>query len=1004
MDFVSYLVMIEKVHKKISKVNGEISKVENKKNLKNSFKFPKINFDLFKKFYFIVPIFFLCIAIFFTYDTRSGPINLDGLENRVESGINENVRNILSGEIDRKYPNLNEIDKNQVLEKDFANVLKTRQLISGNQTHNLDTIIESQKTVLKDSLQSPEGQTYLLAIDPYYFFRKSDNYITKGHYGDEKVDGVEFETLQLAPRKKETTRIDFHIWTSAKIMEFFGLDGNSTFGEKFSKIFILPVIFSIFGVIVLYFLIRKFTNDTFALLGTLLFATTSTFVSRTQAGFVDTDSYAVFFPILISFFAIYSIHYKNLYLKTIFSILTGLSLFLFAFAWVGYWFMVLFLLISFIGYIGFIFVKKILSKKNKIKDFKHEFFNVYVIGIIFLTTSFTSFIFSQKNLFYTTYNSIKNNLISLSSISKETIWPNVSSSVAELNNASFSSVVLGVGGVIVFLLAFQGILFALLNRNFRNEKIKNWSKILNLFGFIWFLIFLTSMFSNSLAQTNIYLFFLILFTPIIIAFLLLLFFGEIEGEKNIYLLILLCIWIAGGLFMSLNGVRFILLLFSPIIIAFSICLFFVTKYVNSFLEKEFSTIKKNIIIKNIFGIILGVLIFFIVFTPQVKSAYLTTENYLPNFDDKWHEAMKKVRENSSQDAIITSWWDFGHFFTAIGKRGVTFDGGSQETPQAYFVGRLLLENEINVSKDILRMLVCSGNDAFNAMQKIVNDETNGVHIIKTFHKTFGKSLDEKKEILKSYPYKNLTEKEVGEILEKLHCENPRENLLITSGDMIGKSGVWTHWGLWSFEKRYIYNNYKKNSKEKIAKSLDVEVEFVEERISELEEIERNSKIQNQKFENQVNPWFSGYPSYAGTQSCITKNTSFVCANGAIEINLQTRKVEGPNSDRYRRIIIPNFNRTSVVDLDENGTFDLTLLGSNQILISQYPLGNSLFTRLFYLNGIGVEEFEEFLTVQTQTTGKVSIWRTKFNESKIENFEIINSEDFEVLNNRNNNNS
>ena len=60
----------------------------------------------------------------------------------------------------------------------------------------------------------------------------------------------------------------------------------------------------------------------------------------------------------------------------------------------------------------------------------------------------------------------------ISSISQTNIWPNVLSSVAELNAASFNSIVSSVGGTIIFLLALFGILLFALDfkaKDRRNE-------------------------------------------------------------------------------------------------------------------------------------------------------------------------------------------------------------------------------------------------------------------------------------------------------------------------------------------------------------------------------------------------------------------------------------------------------------------------------------------------------------------------------------------------------
>ena len=71
------------------------------------------------------------------------------------------------------------------------------------------------------------------------------------------------------------------------------------------------------------------------------------------------------------------------------------------------------------------------------------------------------------------------------------------------------------------------------------------------------------------------------------------------------------------------------------------------------------------------------------------------------------------------------------------------------------------------------MLVCGGNNAFDTIVRISNDSTNGVHTNELLYSTFGKSLDEKVALLKNYQYYSFSDSQIDEILNELHCENPK---------------------------------------------------------------------------------------------------------------------------------------------------------------------------------------------------------------------------------------
>ena len=63
-------------------------------------------------------------------------------------------------------------------------------------------------------------------------------------------------------------------------------------------------------------------------------------------------------------------------------------------------------------------------------------------------------------------------------------------------------------------------------------------------------------------------------------------------------------------------------------------------------------------------------------------------------------------------------------------------------------------------------------------------------------------------------------------------------------------------------------------------------------------------------------------------------------------------------------------------VNEALSFDDVLLvpsnGKFNVMLIQYPLGASLFTKLFYLDGFGTKYFEKFDDVQSATGVRVSI--------------------------------
>ncbi|MFW9877998.1 MAG: hypothetical protein ACFFG0_33360, partial [Candidatus Thorarchaeota archaeon] len=310
--------------------------------------------------------------------------------------------------------------------------------------------------------------------------------------------------------------------------------------------------------------------------------------------------------------------------------------------------------------------------------------------------------------------------------------------------------------------------------------------------------------------------------------------------------------------------------------------------------------------------------------------------------------------------IITSWWDFGHWFKAIADRAVTFDGGSQNRPQAHWVGKLLLTNNEEESVAILRMLDCGGNDAYDLLLEETNDPLETKKII---DEVIMEDKDTARNTLLSYT------ENPDKILEKTHC-NPPDSYLITSEDMVGKGGVWAHFGSWSFNNSFAYNTVKSNSKNGAIEVLKEKLGYSEE---EATKIYDELKGLN---ERQANQWIAPYPSYSGVGNCQTQNNTVYCSNGAI-IDLTNKEAMIRTNQGEAKI--KNFRIDNEIFTDEGDEgISILYISDKSISVLMDPkLLDSLFTELFYLEGKYVENFELFDYQRGIDGFEIYVWKTKW---------------------------
>ncbi len=129
-------------------------------------------------------------------------------------------------------------------------------------------------------------------------------------------------------------------------------------------------------------------------------------------------------------------------------------------------------------------------------------------------------------------------------------------------------------------------------------------------------------------------------------------------------LLLAGIWFILVFLGTFKGIRFILLLTMPAAIISGIC-------ISELLDKSFK--------KNYLAIAFLLVIAFLLIK-DVKLSYLIAKSTTPSMDDAWYEALTWLKENTPKDALIATWWDPGHWITAVAERRAFADGAHYAGP------------------------------------------------------------------------------------------------------------------------------------------------------------------------------------------------------------------------------------------------------------------------------------------------------------------------------------
>jgi dolichyl-diphosphooligosaccharide--protein glycosyltransferase len=372
--------------------------------------------------------------------------------------------------------------------------------------------------------------------------------------------------------------------------------------------------------------------------------------------------------------------------------------------------------------------------------------------------------------------------------------------------------------------------------------------------------------------------------------------------------------------------------------------------------------------------IMGVIIVLLILIQPISNGIETGYRYVPSINDAWVNTLQKIRTETSPDSIINSWWDFGHWFKYWADRRVTFDGASQNTHQAHWIGKVLLTDSEEQAVAILKMLDCGGNKAEVEINNIIeNDTLKSVNFVYSL-------LSKDRESAKIELLKITNIDKTEEILDYMYCEPP-ENYFITSGDMVGKSGVWAHFGIWDFEKANIYKYFKEKDYSSFLSGLSSDFSYSEEEARSI-----YYELSSKNTDREINDWIAPWPTYGGQSGCSQNtNETLLCIlpqNIPLTINLTSKEAYASLNGQ---LFFPN----SFIYVEE-GKFNIKHYSSNQIgyavgllpntnsIIFMSPeLSGSIFTRLFYYEGIGLDSFERFSDMTDITGTRIITWKVNW---------------------------
>jgi len=422
----------------------------------------------------------------------------------------------------------------------------------------------------------------------------------------------------------------------------------------------------------------------------------------------------------------------------------------------------------------------------------------------------------------------------------------------------------------------------------------------------------------------------------------------IRDDRLGFGILVLVFWILSTFYAGLEAMRFVLLLVVPVGLSFGLA---VTKTYQLIEEKAPVYLRQKAVVLLRLGAT-GLFSAFLVF--DMHSIHLQLLNTYPSMNNYWYDTLTAIKNKTSPDAIIDSWWDFGHWFKSVGQRRVLFDGMTQDTPYAYWVANALLTDDEEEAVGILRMINTNDNKAADLLEQEAGfSASKAVAVIK-------KAVRLDRESCRKYLSGEVPGEKVDRLMGFLFPEKLPEVYFIVSSDMLVKIGPISYIGNWDFEKVDAYFKGKSLTKDDfyayLMKNYNLTQGQAEERFLEVSFLSsREAKV-----------LFSKYLGFFSGLSPAKEDGKLLFFDNGLVVDLDNHHayVASPYPERRGRLkslVYPEDGQLKEEVFKDPDLFYSALMFKDQ---EQYKsvfldtaLARSMLVRLYLLQGKGLKHFK-----------------------------------------------
>lgn len=332
----------------------------------------------------------------------------------------------------------------------------------------------------------------------------------------------------------------------------------------------------------------------------------------------------------------------------------------------------------------------------------------------------------------------------------------------------------------------------------------------------------------------------------------------------------------------------------------------------------------------------------------------------PLMNDAWYQVLTDIKKNTPHDAVLNSWWDFGDWFKVVCRRKVIFDGQSQQYPQAYWMARVLIAHNEREAIGILRMLNNGGNKVFEILNARLKDAFQSVFLIE---KLILSEPKEAQEILANVLPDSLSK----EVLSLLYRRPPKAYFIVDP-TMKGKMSAISYLGNWDFIKvflsRHVATMAEKQIYDYFAKQ-GINTQAVKNAYQEAPLLSQND----------INTWLSRKSMFFSELEKAKEQNNTVLFNNGLVYNPKEKIIHIYAQGKYttpKSLFLFDNNTFEEIAYPQNDINSAVLMFKKQdeyfSIILSPELAQSMFSRLYFLNGSGLKYFKPFIEEKNAAFG------------------------------------